>query len=272
MLYRSMFLLTQDELSDILKKLDPKSLAAFSATSRTAAAAATKELNRIRGFVDPLISKGVTIKQLLADDCVHIEGKDFSDKDMVALGTILGLRQEPFTHLFLNENHISSEGMVGFFGAIGRRALQNLTDLNLDNNQIGVSGESALCSESMASLKILSLEGNQIGADMTAFVDFVGKRASLEELWLGNNEINDASMIKFAATVESNAAFENLKSLDLGSNPFDNEGVDALTKALNNEAIGSLETLFIRNRKFDDFAKERLETACTVRGITCIAE
>ena len=119
------------------------------------------------------------------------------------------LQNTSLVEVYLHGCGIDDERMGMLADVIGRGALANVEDLDLDDNQIGGVGFTALAkavgSGAMASLKELALPNNQIGdAGCTALAEAVGSgaMASLEKLWLQDNQISSAAKQQLKAVCE----------------------------------------------------------------------
>ena len=127
---------------------------------------------------------------------------------------------------------------------------------------------------SLASLKVLSFRGNQIGdSGMIAFADAIkptdeipmGALASLTKLDLDNNKIGDEG-IKAFSTALSSGALASLEVLLLYDNQIGDKGMKAFSTAISSGALASLEALGLGGNHIDDEGMKAFSTALSSRG------
>ena len=112
--------------------------------------------------------------------------------------------------------------MATFARAIAR-GLASLKQLSLSGNQIGddhmTEFSRVIASGSLGALTFLALGGNKIGdAGMTALAGVAsGSLPNLKELWLDGNQIGDAGMVGFSRAIAS-GSMASLQHLYLSFN------------------------------------------------------
>ena len=167
-------------------------------------------------------------------------GDDEARRLAIVLPMCVSLR---VLHLTGN-GRIGDEGMAALAHACGAGAAPKLAELRLGGNSIGDDGLRALCD---------AVGGN-------------GALPVLEQLHLNINLIGDSGLRSLAhAAADSNAAFAQLRTLNLQHNPrISEEGVDALSSML---AAGGLVSLRQVSLPPQLCAIPQLTTACGARGI-----
>ena len=153
--------------------------------------------------------------------------------------------------LDLSGRALRSEGMEVLGLALVSGALDKLTRLRLDSNQIGDAG-------------------------LQAFADALGKGAldNLRDLYLDGNSIGDDGMIALAKAItpgpSGKGALASLKDLYLFSNQISDAGVSALADAVGSGALDHLQHLFLGNNKCSQQSKDMLKTAMSKTNCSII--
>jgi Ran GTPase-activating protein (RanGAP) involved in mRNA processing and transport len=189
------------------------------------------------------------------------------------------------TELDLSKNNLTDTGcskLAGAFQETGNKC--RIRRLNLEGNQIGDNGISALCEAipitNVAYLKLgknrfsadgigsimtllqkdetpltsLDLRANGLGNDGASLLAAaVEKNEILQALCLSHNGIDNAGVRHLAEALSRN---EHLQTLDLQDNLFDDEGAEYLTKCLENN--DSFKKLKLRNNSVSNEVKQKL--------------
>ena len=183
-----------------------------------------------------------------------------------------GLKSLPnLKELNIQSNNIGAFGASALASACASGALAELKELNLGYNRIDDTGATALAnafaSGALANLKELNLDCNKVGnAGVSALAKAVGDGAlaKLEKLWLNNNQIGDSGVSALAGACAR--ALAELKELDLFNNKIGDAGVSALAEAFARGALANLKTLFVDDGPLGT-EHPALKAACAERGI-----
>lgn len=89
--------------------------------------------------------------------------------------------------------------------------------------------------------------------------------ASLETLWLGNNQIGDVGISALASAC-ANGALASLQYLDLEENAIGDVGMSALENAVSTGAMASLKELYVNDGPLGA-EHPALKAVCQARGI-----
>jgi Ran GTPase-activating protein (RanGAP) involved in mRNA processing and transport len=114
-----------------------------------------------------------------------------------------------------NSDFITEEQVLSLAEAL--KSNTSLTELNLENNQIGASGGASIAEalKSNTSLTTLNLSWNQIGASGGASIaEALKSNTSLTELNLENNQIEDSGGAAIGEALRSNTSLTSLYLLD----------------------------------------------------------
>ena len=230
--------LTPDELPEIAKELDHKSIVALSLTSKFVADAIA-----FRRMISTLTEKGVTEMQLLEAPKLRIKDEILNHQELKTLAIILNKRPKPLHSLDLRGCDTKS-GIRASCDAIAGGALSQLTTLLLSHNRIDNDG-------------------------MTRLAAVSGGLASLQQLWLNDNEIRDLGLESLSYKLWD-GALPSLQILRLDNNKYDSRGMTALSDAIERGALASLRILRLDMQHLLSATGARMKAACKARGIQLV--
>eukprot|EP00316_Scyphosphaera_apsteinii_P021209 CAMPEP_0119298650 /NCGR_PEP_ID=MMETSP1333-20130426/814_1 /TAXON_ID=418940 /ORGANISM="Scyphosphaera apsteinii, Strain RCC1455" /LENGTH=361 /DNA_ID=CAMNT_0007299817 /DNA_START=76 /DNA_END=1161 /DNA_ORIENTATION=+ len=171
--------------------------------------------------------------------------------------------------LNLAGNRIDDAGLSSFAESLSQGAMKLLEDLNLaDNKMISDKGfqtfTKALSMGALALLEQLWLHGTQIGDPGMLFLSKAlgkGAIAYLNILDLCNNQISDTGL---KSLIDGLLTLPHLENVYLSGNQFGDPGMTALSHALGNGAMPSLQLLFAGTL---GMKHPLLQSVCESRGI-----
>jgi hypothetical protein len=167
-----------------------------------------------------------------------------------------GSELQQVTWLELDDNQLGDEGFSELVSACADGALPNLRALSLCQNEIGSIGISAFADAclrgvcALTKLGVLDLDDNEIDDDaMIALARAVAgdTLCSLTRLDLERNVIGDAGIAALAGALSASSGLPRLEALNLGKNAIRDAGLAALAQAAAAGALASLERLFLES-------------------------
>jgi len=160
-----------------------------------------------RSFFTSLQARGTKLKKL------DISGNDIGDIGTVALGNLLNA-MSTLTTLEISYANITPQSWVSFFTSLQDSNL-NLERLNLSHCEIDDEGIQILTTlvSNMDSLKFLGLDNNELVSPTgwQALLGFIQHpNFALEEFTLGENNVDDDTLIPLTSALENNKTLQRL--------------------------------------------------------------
>ena len=237
--------------------LEPRTAVYLSSASnelRTATQALLQQLRAVHEAAAALCRKvGLrSCKELREAQTVRWFNKGLSAADLTLLGT-LGSVLPALERLTLYERSTGAAGPDGvqrLAAGLGTGALLAVTHLAVEGMHVGDAGASALAAAlgrgALPRLEWLSLNYAAIGdAGLVALAPALRRRPALETLDLGSNPFGDEGLAALVAPAPPAGALANLNSLAICSSQVTDAGCAALAAALNNGALPALESLYL---------------------------
>ena len=195
-------------------------------------------------------------KELREAKDVRRKGKGLSSNDLALLGT-LGSVLPALETLALIEQAAGPDGVQRLAAGLGVGALPAVTCLQIFGMQVGDAGASALAAAlgrgALPRLKILYLTNAAIGdAGFMALAPALRRRPALEQLDLGGNPFGDEGLAALVAPsppagapTTTTGGLTKLKVLYLTNTQVTDAGCAAFVSALDRGALPELEGLFL---------------------------
>ncbi len=186
---------------------------------------------------------------------------DDAAEQLATAPTLAGLEE-----LDLSENEI---GETGARALAASPHLSRLTYLELRENRLGPAGAEALAgTDRLPALHRLGLSDNGIGAPRLHSLTRAHDLLRVPVLDLAMNDLTFAgAQTIFARPVSANPAAVRLRELDLGSNPLDDAGAEALAQSAN---LMDLTVLALSNCNIKDGGMRALANSPYLNRVTAL--